>query len=74
MQNRIVDELVAAAKLHDGESETAEDKVKDLSETAREQLGQSHRAVEQYIAAHPAACLAAATGLGIALGWWIKRK
>lgn len=73
MQNRITDELVAAAQLQDAKSEEV-DKAENLSETVREHFAQSRRAVEQYVASHPAVCLAAAAGLGIALGCWIKRK
>jgi hypothetical protein len=66
MKNRIIDELLAAVQLNEQRAETA-DEVAKLTETAR-------RSAERWITAHPAVCLGAAVIVGVALGWWAKRK
>lgn len=71
MQNRISDKGFAAVP---SIREAADETKDDVSETLREFLDQSRTGVERYVASHPAICLAAAAGVGIALGWWIKRK
>jgi hypothetical protein len=54
---------MAAAHLHDRQVENAT----QLREAAE-------RRVLQFIAAHPGLCLGAALSVGMAIGWWVKRK
>ena len=32
------------------------------------------RAIERFVARRPGFCLAAAISIGVALGWWVKRR
>jgi ElaB/YqjD/DUF883 family membrane-anchored ribosome-binding protein len=41
---------------------------------ARQGAVQVVRAIEQFVARRPGLCLGAALSLGIALGWWMKRR
>jgi ElaB/YqjD/DUF883 family membrane-anchored ribosome-binding protein len=72
MQNRITDERFGA-RWHDRRA-AAGDELADLADATRRQLADAGRAVEAFVAAHPAACLAAAVSMGILFGWWVKRQ
>jgi ElaB/YqjD/DUF883 family membrane-anchored ribosome-binding protein len=58
------------------ESEAAQlkEKALELEAAARERLGDVKQTVEKYIAAQPARALMLAFGMGILLGWLIKRR
>jgi len=45
-----------------------------LTATAREQLAEGTERVREYIVNEPARALAIALGLGVFLGWMIKRR
>ena len=41
---------------------------------ARTGASQLVRTIERFVARRPAICLGAALSVGIALGWWVKRR
>ena len=73
MWNRIVDELSAATQSR-GRTAMTRTREAEVDAPVRRQVHQSLLDVERFIARHPATCLAAAIGAGIALGWWVKRR
>jgi ElaB/YqjD/DUF883 family membrane-anchored ribosome-binding protein len=50
------------------------EKALELEATAREQLSTSADTARRYIIEHPAKALALALGIGVVLGWLIKRR
>jgi len=46
----------------------------DFSATARERLAEGSETVRNYIVEHPERALGIALGLGVFLGWLIKRR
>jgi hypothetical protein len=45
-----------------------------LDDVARQELSQSARSIERFIAERPCFCLGAALFTGLTLGWWVKRR
>jgi len=71
MINRIADELLVAARRR---SSTALATSPTQNEQGiAEQIKHWAKETEKFIATHPGASLAAALGVGILLGWWVKR-
>jgi ElaB/YqjD/DUF883 family membrane-anchored ribosome-binding protein len=56
------------------QAELLKDKALDFSAVARERLAEGSEAVKTYIAEHPERALGIALGLGVFLGWLIKRR
>jgi hypothetical protein len=46
----------------------------NLAATARERFDQGRVKLQESIANEPARALAVALGLGVLVGWWIKRR
>lgn len=46
----------------------------ELAGSAREQLSEAGHTIRNYIIEHPAKALGFALGLGVALGWIVKRR
>jgi hypothetical protein len=44
------------------------------SDSVQRQIDRTRLTVEQFIAEHPGICLGAAVVMGIAVGWWVKRR
>lgn len=70
MINRIADELLVAARRR---SSTAASTPASNDRTFGEQIMYWTKESEKFLATHPGASLAAALGVGILLGWWVKR-
>lgn len=73
MRNRIFDDIASAAKPPNSSVTTAA-LGRDAAEIAREQFDWSLRKAEQFVATHPVASLSTAVGVGVAIGWWLKRR
>lgn len=58
--------LAAAAK--------GEVSMEDAQNAVREEGARMLRNAEQFVRANPALCLGIAAGLGVAIGWWMKRR
>ena len=73
MINRITDELLAAAGRRPASGATP----RTPQEIEQDGIGNQikHYLAESgnFVATHPGASLAAALGVGILLGWWVKR-
>jgi len=52
----------------------AKEKALDLSAAAREKLTEGGSALKAYTIEQPARALGLALGLGVLIGWWIKRR
>ena len=63
-----------AAKAPAGGSEGLKDRALEVAATARESLSKGTSTVKAYIEKEPARALGIAVGLGVLLGWVIKRR
>lgn len=54
--------------------EQAREQALELAATAREQWAEGRRHVKNYIMTHPERALGIALGMGVLLGWLIKRR
>jgi len=67
-------------RVHDMEAgfgptaEAAKEKALDLAAAARERLAQGSDAIKTYTLEQPARALGLALGMGVLLGWLIKRR
>jgi ElaB/YqjD/DUF883 family membrane-anchored ribosome-binding protein len=50
------------------------EKALDLAATAREQISGGRKVLREYIVKEPTKALAVAVGMGVLLGWLIKRR
>jgi len=73
MTNRIVDKLSGADRSPNRKA-GVEAKVTQVADAALSYWETARRSAEQCVAANPAICLCAALAVGIAVGWWVKRK
>lgn len=73
MRNRIFSDIASTAKLPDSSVTTAA-LGQEAAEVAREQFDWSLRKAEQFVAAHPVASLSTAVGVGVVIGWCLKRR
>lgn len=71
MQNRIFDGRPPETGLR---TERFADASGGNSDSVRERVSQVRDTVEHLVAERPVLFLASAAGLGILLGWWVKRK
>lgn len=55
-------------------AEAAKEKALDLAATAKERLTLGGQAIKNYTIEQPARALGLALGMGVLLGWWIKRR
>lgn len=57
-----------------GQVEQVREQALELAATAREQLAEGRQTLRNYIVAHPERALGIAVGMGVFLGWLIKRR
>lgn len=55
-------------------AEAAKEKALDFAATAKERLGLGGQAIKSYTIEQPARALGLALGMGVLLGWLIKRR
>jgi len=55
-------------------AEAAREKALDIAASARERFGQGRDAIKAYTIEKPAQALGLALGMGVLLGWLIKRR
>ena len=55
-------------------AEAAKEKALDFAASARERLTHGGQAIKNYTIEQPARALGLALGMGVLLGWWIKRR
>jgi ElaB/YqjD/DUF883 family membrane-anchored ribosome-binding protein len=55
-------------------AEAAKEKALDIAASAREQFTQGAQTIKNYTIEQPARALGIALGMGVLLGWWIKRR
>lgn len=56
------------------QAEQLKERALEYAATARERLAEGSESVRQYIAREPARALGIALGVGVLLGWMIKRR
>lgn len=76
MANRILAALRAAREPNGSEAavQSGAAEVQETAGFARRTAGQAAERLEQFLIAHPVATLATALAVGVAVGWWVKRK
>jgi ElaB/YqjD/DUF883 family membrane-anchored ribosome-binding protein len=76
MQNRVVDELMSAARHSTPDGRDAEPDARDNSADVMQtiQNWMNPEQVKQLVVAHPGIALGTAAAIGVIFGWWIKRK
>ena len=55
-------------------AEAAKERALDLAAAAKEKFGLGSEAIKAYTIEQPARALGLALGMGVLLGWWIKRR
>ena len=71
LQKRVTNERSSRARLRRKRSAAGS---REPGAAARGLVAESRRTIADFVVSHPTACLGVALWLGIALGWWIKRR
>lgn len=70
----MIDRLSAMESGFGPTAEAAKEKALDLAATAKERLALGGNAIKSYTIEQPARALGIALGMGVLLGWWMKRR
>ncbi|HEV3164807.1 MAG TPA: hypothetical protein VGZ22_12330 [Isosphaeraceae bacterium] len=56
------------------QAEQLKEQALDLAAVARERLDEAGQSIKNFVIEHPAKAIGFALGLGVALGWLVKRR
>jgi len=70
----MIDRLQSLGQQFGPQAEQIKEKALDWAATAREQLNEGNEKVRNFVIERPAQALGIALGMGVLLGWWIKRR
>jgi ElaB/YqjD/DUF883 family membrane-anchored ribosome-binding protein len=69
-----MNERIEAVAGHNGASAGLKEQALEAAATVKESLGKGSKLVSEYIVKEPAKALGMALGVGVLLGWLIKRR
>jgi ElaB/YqjD/DUF883 family membrane-anchored ribosome-binding protein len=70
----MIDRLSAMESSFGPTADAAKEKALDLAASAKERMMVGGEAIKSYTIEQPARALAIALGMGVLLGWWMKRR
>jgi len=70
----MIDRIQGLESDYASQTEALKEKALDLAATARERLGEGSEMIKDYVVKEPVRALGLALGLGVVLGWLIKRR
>jgi len=70
----MIDRIQGFETDYTSQAEALKEKALDLAATAREQLAEGSERIKDYVVKEPVRALGLALGLGVVLGWLIKRR